>query len=97
MPATAYLYDQKDDAEIELASLDRHTAEAKDAMRAALELLGRLQSIDDGGRCFEAILEAVDDFVSDKREPIRSRIEEADIEIGNIEECDLRRSAPMVL
>lgn len=95
MPDTSNLYSQADDAETELASLDLHTAEAKEQMRSALYKLASWANTTDRDeeRAFNAIFEAVDDFVSETREAIRARVTEADEEISRIEERDLRGQA----
>jgi len=96
MPDTSHLFRTSDDAREDLAVLDRHVAEAKDACRAAIEKLvadlrathghgNRLRIQDADGRCFSAILEAIDDMVAAKRDAIRARVEEADISIEDAE------------
>ena len=86
MPDTSALFRTSDDARAELEQLDRKIAEAKDACRAAIQRLTLDARIQYGiGRCFDAVLEAIDDLAAERREPIRKRVEEADIAIEDAE------------
>ncbi len=90
MPDTSALFRTSDDAREDLAVLDRHVAEAKETVRAALEVaLARLADQarihDKDGRCFSAILEAIDDLAFERRDAIRDRLEEAAIAIDDAE------------
>jgi hypothetical protein len=69
-----------------LATFDRHVAECKDRCREAVLWLSELTRVrDTDGRCYTAILEAIDDMVAAKRDAIRARLEEADIAIEDAE------------
>jgi hypothetical protein len=97
MPDTTRLEAQADRARNELAALDRIISESKDSLRASIFILAGRTGVEDDGKCFETILEAVDDLMHEAREEIRERIDAADEEISNIEYADLRRSSPVVL
>ena len=84
MPATERLYAISDTAASDLETFDRSVAETKDACREAVLWLEELTRIS-GSRCYETILEAIDDMVADKRDAIRARVEEADISIEDAE------------
>lgn len=92
MPDTTRLYAQADRARNELAALDRIIAESKDSLRASIFILAGRTGVEDDGKCFETILEAVDDLMQEARDEIRERIDAADEEIGNIEWRDLQLS-----
>jgi hypothetical protein len=95
MANTEHLYGQSDEARAELAALDRIISEAKDDLRLVIFNLAGKTRVDDDGKCFGTILEAVDDLMSDARDEIRDRITEADIAIDNAEYADVRRSSPV--
>jgi len=84
MPDTRHLFRQSDDAREDLAVLERHVAECKDACRAALLRLEE-QTGYSGSQCYENILGEIDDWMGDASEQIRDRIEEADITIEDAE------------
>lgn len=97
MPDTTRLETQADRASNELATLDRIIAMTKDELRQSIFKLAVLTDVEDDGKCFTTILEAVDDLMQEARDEIRERIDEADEEISNIEYADMRRSSPVVL
>ncbi len=93
---TERLYAQLDEAQNEMDDIKARGVTLYKAIDALVRAFAADHSCDADGT-MEAIDEAIAELVDDAEGPAYRRVSRLEDEISNIEEADLRRSAPMVL
>lgn len=91
---TITLQTQADSAANELDELKARVTACKEKCRAAVFELAQHLAYASDSDDMGAIFESIDNIAYEDRAVIKARFNEADEEIGNIEEAQLRHSAP---